>query len=92
MLAPATPSIGITEGIWTAQGPGPTTNGQVQNLTPNNAVSGSIHAVVAHPTDPNILYAGAVNGGIWRTNNATAASPTWTSLVDAWVEGVQSTS
>ena len=82
-LTPPTPSIGITGGTWTAQGPAPIRNGQqVQNLTPNNEVSGGIHAVVAHPTDLNILYVGAVNGGVWRTTNATAASPTWTPLTD----------
>lgn len=74
--------LDIIPSTWTAQGPGPTTNGQVQNLTPNNEVAGAIHVVVAHPTDPNILYIGAVNGGIWRTTNATAASPTWTPLTD----------
>jgi PKD domain len=82
VLARLTPSIGITGGTWTAQGPAPNRNGQVQNLTPNNEVSGAIHAIAAHPTDPNILYVGAVNGGIWRTTNATAASPTWTPLTD----------
>jgi hypothetical protein len=74
--------IGATGGTWTAQGPAPTTNAQVQNLAPNSEVDGAIHAVVAHPTDPNIMYVGAVNGGVWRTNNATAASPTWTPLTD----------
>src|SRR6478609_9652566 len=81
-LTPSTPSLGSTGGTWTAQGPAPNTNGDVQNLAPNNEVSGAIHAVVAHPTDPNILYVGAVNGGIWRTANATAASPTWNPLTD----------
>jgi hypothetical protein len=38
--------------------------------------------VAAHPTDANILYVGGVNSGIWRTGNATAASPTWTPLTD----------
>jgi len=75
-------SGGVVGGTWTGQGPGPTTGAQVQNLTPNNEVAGAIHAVVAHPTDPNILYIGAVNGGVWRTMNATAASPTWTALTD----------
>src|SRR6266545_327481 len=69
-------------GQWTAQGPGPTQNGQVEHVTPNNEVVGAIHAVAAHPTDSNIHYVGAVNGGIWRTGNATAASPTWTPLTD----------
>ena len=79
---PAASAVGSIPGTWIAQGPGPTINAQVQNLSPNNEVSGAIHAVVAHPTDPNILYIGAVNGGVWRTMNATAASPTWTPLTD----------
>src|SRR5215510_3694906 len=69
-------------GSWTAQGPGPTRNGQVDNVTPNNEVDGAIHTVAAHPTDANILYVGGVNSGIWRTGNATAASPTWIPLTD----------
>src|SRR5437762_2152349 len=76
------PPLPTTTGTWTAQGPAPTRNGQVQNLNPNNEVAGAIHAVVAHPTNPNFLYVGAVNGGVWRTTNATAASPTWTPLTD----------
>jgi hypothetical protein len=75
-------TIKTTGGTWKAQGPGPTQNGQVQNLTPNDAVAGAIHAVVAHPTNPDILYIGAVNGGVWRTTNATSSGPTWKSLTD----------
>jgi uncharacterized repeat protein (TIGR01451 family) len=69
-------------GTWTAQGPGPTRNGQVENISPNNEVVGAIHTVAAHPNDANILYVGGVNSGIWRTGNATAASPDWTPLTD----------
>src|SRR5215510_11228532 len=69
-------------GPWIAQGPGPTRNGQVDNVTPNNEVVGAIHTVAAHPTDANILYVGGVNSGIWRTGNATAESPNWTPLTD----------
>jgi hypothetical protein len=68
---------------WISQGPGPLLNGQVENIVPNNEVVGAIHTVAAHPTNPNILYAGAVNGGIWRTTNATAASSIWTPLTDS---------
>ena len=74
-IAPGSPA-------WVPQGPGPSQNGQVENVTPNNEVVGAIHTVAAHPSDPNILYAGAVNGGVWKTTNATAASPTWTPLTD----------
>src|SRR5262245_38993383 len=73
---------GVFGGSWTAQGPGPTKNGQVENISPDDEVVGAIHAVAAHPSDPNILYVGGVNSGIWRTGNATAASPNWTPLTD----------
>jgi hypothetical protein len=68
--------------LWKAQGPGPTLNGQIENVEPNNEVVGAIHTVLAHPVDPDILYAGAVNGGIWRTKNATHARPDWKPLTD----------
>ena len=68
--------------LWLPQGPGPIQNGQVENVEPNNEVAGAIHAVLAHPTDPDVLYIGAVNGGIWKTANATAASPDWQPLTD----------
>jgi photosystem II stability/assembly factor-like uncharacterized protein len=75
-LAPST--IG---GPWALQGPGPSHNGQLEGI-PNRPVTGAINALAAHPTDPAILYLGAVNGGVWRTTNATSASPTWTPLMD----------
>ena len=74
-------SLPATDGTWVSQGPGPNRNAQVQNLTPNNEVSGAIHAIVPHPTDANVLYSGG-QGGVWRTTNGTAASPTWTPLTD----------
>lgn len=68
---------------WVPQGPGPILDGQVEGMnSQNNPVAGAIHAVVAHPTDPNIIWAGTVNGGIWKTTNATSSSPTWTPLTD----------
>jgi hypothetical protein len=45
-------------------------------------VVGAIQTVAPHPTDPNILYVGGVNSGIWMTGNATVASPHWTPLTD----------
>src|SRR5688572_26185422 len=72
----------VLGGTWTAQGPGPSLGGGTEKVTPNNEVVGAIHAVAAHPTDANILYVGGVNSGIWRTGNATAASPNWTPLTD----------
>lgn len=68
-------------GTWQALGPAPTQNAQLQ-MPPNNEVSGAIQSIAPHPTNPNILYVGAVNGGVWRTSDALAAQPTWTPLTD----------
>lgn len=69
-------------GLWVAQGPAPARDGQSENAAPHDEVSGAVHAVAAHPTDRDTLYIGSVNGGVWKTTNATAASPTWTPLTD----------
>lgn len=68
--------------LWTRQGPRPTTGGQVEGLADKEVV-GAIKAVVPHPTDPGVVYVGAVNGGVWRTTNARDARPTWQQLTDA---------
>ncbi len=68
--------------LWQAAGPGPTLNGQVENILPGDEVVGAVHAVAAHPTDANVIYLGAVNGGIWKSTNALAMSPAWIPLTD----------
>ena len=78
---PITIADAVVAGTWQALGPGPATNGQTEGIS-NNEVVGAIEALLPHPTNANILYVGAVNGGIWRTNNATAAAPSWTRLSD----------
>ena len=62
--------------VWVPHGPRPNTAGQVEGIT-DREVTGAVNSVAAHPTDAGTIYIGAVNGGIWRTTNATAASPTW---------------
>ncbi|GAA3935425.1 hypothetical protein GCM10022406_19720 [Hymenobacter algoricola] len=59
-------SLGQTS--WTERGP--------------NNVAGRIRAMVVDPTDAtgNTLWAGAAGGGLWKTTNATATSPTWTTV------------
>lgn len=80
MAAPAGHEKGGTN-TWVSLGPAPAHLGQIEGIT-NRPVTGAVNAVVAHPSNANILYVAAVNGGIWRTSNATAASPTWTRLSD----------
>ncbi len=48
-------SAGITNGAWTWLGPG--------------NIGGRIRALVIHPTDTKIMWAGSVSGGMWKTTN-----------------------
>ena len=66
---------------WEFLGPGPSHGGQVEGIA-NRVVVGAVNALAVHPTNADIMYAGSVNGGIWRTTNATAASPSWTRQTD----------
>ncbi|WP_406696275.1 hypothetical protein V5E97_35330 [Singulisphaera sp. Ch08] len=69
--------------VWISQGPNVIQNGQVEGMAAQqNPVIGAAQSVVAHPTNSNILWVGTVNGGVWRTDNATASSPSWTPLTD----------
>jgi len=70
--------------IWVAQGPSPTTGGQVEGMSAqSNPVIGAIHTLAVHPTNPDVIWIGSVNGGIWKTTNATSGGgPTWTPLTD----------
>jgi|GEM_PF-1071891 len=69
-------------GAWINLGAAPAQNGQNENIL-NREVVGAINAAAPHPSNASILYAASVNGGIWRTANATAASPTWAKQTDA---------
>jgi hypothetical protein len=77
---PAVPDV--IGGPWLVEGPGPSHNGQLEGI-PDRPVTGATNALAAHPTNADILYLGAVNGGIWRTTIATAAEPVWTPQTDA---------
>jgi hypothetical protein len=68
---------------WVEQGPRPILNGDVEGMgAQHGSVAGAVEALAPDPSNPDILYAGTVNGGIWRTTDATAASPTWVPLTD----------
>jgi hypothetical protein len=70
---------------WRPTGPGPAIEGQDEGITsPDgaNPVAGAIESIATSPTDANVVYVGSVNGGVWKTTNAKAASPTWTALTD----------
>lgn len=61
---------------WTSVGPEPIPNGQT---SPSDAVSGRTIAIAVHPTDPDKLYVGTANGGLYRSLDGGA---TWKALTD----------
>jgi hypothetical protein len=64
---------------WTALGPAPVVNGSTPGRLP---VSGRVTGVAADPADADTLFVAAAGGGVWKTTNATAATPTWVPLTD----------
>jgi len=66
---------------WFAQGPGPCTNADA-NMPPTHPSVGAVQAIVPHPSNADILYLAAVNGGVWRTTNATSPNYQWMPLTD----------
>ena len=70
---------------WVSQGPGPIINGSGEGITSPqgmNPNSGAIVAFAILPGSADTIYAATVNGGVWMTTNATAATPNWTALTD----------
>jgi hypothetical protein len=74
----------------TSLGVAPATGGQTTNMRsqggisthPENVVCGAVQAVLAHPENADVCFAGATNGGVWRTTSCTAALPNWEPLTD----------
>jgi len=58
-----TPQIDPT--FWTQIGPAPIPNGQT--VPPPSPVSGRTVAIAVHPTNPDIVYVGAAEGGVYRS-------------------------
>ncbi|GEM_PF-4988231 len=66
---------------WTEQGPGPILDGQTDGL-PGNPVTGAVGAIAAQPGNSNVIFVGAVDGGIWKTSTGNSAAPGWQPLTD----------
>ena len=66
---------------WVAEGPAPITDDVGNVVGPTAATSlkeGAIQQIAVDPNNPKHLFAATVNGGIWQTQDFTAASPVWT--------------
>jgi hypothetical protein len=53
--------------------------GNWQSLGPREGVGGRTRALLIHPTNANILYAGAVGGGVWKSEDG---GQSWKQLDD----------
>jgi photosystem II stability/assembly factor-like uncharacterized protein len=69
--------------MWKALGPVTIPDGQTDATAGQvSPVSGRLNAIATHPANPNIVYAGGAQGGVWKTTNALSGKPTWTPLTD----------
>lgn len=50
-----------------------------EDFSPSGRFAGRVSTVAIHPTDPNILFAGGAQGGVWRSDDAGL---NWTPLTD----------
>src|SRR6266852_3061386 len=69
-----TPPV-TTDAAWTPLGPSPLPNGGG-----SIPVSGRVTTVVVDPTNPNKVYLGAAQGGVWRSLDGGA---TWAAIFDS---------
>ncbi|HMF08171.1 MAG TPA: hypothetical protein VKJ00_03475, partial [Thermoanaerobaculia bacterium] len=68
---------------WVSIGPGTIPNGQTDPAVgPLNPVSGRVSAIAVDPSNPDIVYMGGAQGGVWKTTNARTSNPIWTPLTD----------
>lgn len=63
---------------WTSIGPFPLPNGQTNGV--EVPVSGRTIAIAIHPTNPDLVYVGTAQGGLYRSSNG---GQTWTQLFDS---------
>jgi hypothetical protein len=75
---PDSPDQAALLAAWSPIGPDPIPNGQTEVTV--TAVSGRVTAISVHPTNPNIVYVGTAQGGLYRSTNGGA---NWTPLMDS---------
>jgi subtilisin-like proprotein convertase family protein len=68
---------GLPPLVWTSVGPAPLPNGQTSAIAA--PVSGRVSAIAVDPTDEDIVYVGAAQGGVYRSLDG---GQTWTPIFD----------
>ncbi|MGB7203798.1 MAG: carboxypeptidase regulatory-like domain-containing protein [Pyrinomonadaceae bacterium] len=64
---------------WTEIGPNPIPNSQI-TIPPVTTASGRTISIAVHPTNPDIVYVGTAQGGLYRSTNGGTS---WTRLMDS---------
>jgi hypothetical protein len=77
-LTPDQSAPAASTAVWVPIGPAPLSNGQTFGLT--HPVSGRVSSIALHPTNSNIAYVGAAQGGVYRTLDGGV---TWKALFDS---------
>jgi putative transposon-encoded protein len=74
--------LGVQGGpTWSFLGPNPIPNGQTSDVSV--PVSGRTIAIAVHPTDPNTVYVGTAQGGLYKSTNG---GTNWTPLFEFQLE------
>jgi photosystem II stability/assembly factor-like uncharacterized protein len=68
---------------WSFLGPAPIPNGQTSSVS--MPVSGRTISIAVHPTDPDIVYVGTAQGGLYKS---TSGGANWTALFDFQLESL----
>lgn len=68
---------------WVEEGPFSSTENGNTIIPPDDPVIGAVQSIALHPQNSAIGFVGSVNGGVWRSTNLDAATPSWTPLTDA---------
>jgi len=63
--------------LWESLGPRVITDSNSVAGITDREVVGAVNSLALHPSDADEMFIGAVNSGVWRTDNATSASPVW---------------
>jgi len=66
------PLFTLTAPSWTSLGPQP-----IYDRSTGSSFAGRVVVLAAHPTDINVMYAGADIGGVWKTTNG---GNSWTNV------------
>ena len=69
-------ATGLRDTRWRAIGP---SRIDATDFSPSGQFAGRVSTIAIHPSDPNILYVGGAQGGVWRSDDAGL---NWTPLTD----------